>query len=69
VWKKSGKLLIEKKKRECGPKLRLRGSFGTNLGPKRGRVIHRRERKWCFCGDFPSKVEIGTDSMAAAELQ
>jgi hypothetical protein len=46
VWKKSGKLLIEKKKRESGPKLRLGGRFGTNSGPRRGRDIHRWEPKW-----------------------
>jgi hypothetical protein len=37
VWKKSGKLLIEKKKRECGPKLRLTGEFWYQFGTEEGK--------------------------------
>jgi len=46
VWKSSGKLLVEKKKRENGSKLRLKDRVGTNSRPGRGTVIHRREPKW-----------------------
>jgi hypothetical protein len=52
VWKKSGKVLIEKKKRENGPKLRLRGNSGTNSGPGRWPVIHSREPKWFSGWEF-----------------
>jgi hypothetical protein len=41
VWKKSGKVLIEKKKRESGSKMKLKARFGTNSRLGRGRVIHR----------------------------
>ena len=52
MWKKSGKVLIEKKKRENGPKLRLRGNSGTNSGPGRWPVIHSREPKWFSGWEF-----------------
>jgi hypothetical protein len=48
MWKKSGKVLIEKKKRESGSKMRLKAGFGTNSRLGRGRVIHRRGLKWFF---------------------
>jgi hypothetical protein len=48
VWKRSGKVLIEKKKRESGSKMRLKAGFGTNSRPARERVIHRRGLKWFF---------------------
>jgi hypothetical protein len=48
VWKRSGKALIEKKKRESGSKLRLRGRYATNSRLWRRRDIHRGELKWSF---------------------
>jgi hypothetical protein len=43
VWKRSGKSLVGKKKRENGPKLRLGERFGTKSRPRAGRVIHRQK--------------------------
>jgi len=40
VWKKGGKALKEKKKRESDSKLRLKNRVGTNSGPGKGDLIH-----------------------------
>ncbi len=45
MWKKSGKVLIEKKKRESGSKLKLQARFGTNSRLWKGRAIRCRELK------------------------
>jgi hypothetical protein len=66
---KSSKVLIEKKKRASGSKLRLKSRFCTNSGPWRGGVIDSRELKWLLCWEFTRNGGDRAEEGAAAKLQ
>jgi hypothetical protein len=66
---KNGKVLIEKKKRASGSKLRLKSRFGTNSGPWRGRVVGGREVKRLLFWEFTRNGGDRAEEGAAAKLQ
>jgi hypothetical protein len=59
VWKKSSKVLMEKKKRESGPKMRQKVRFGTNSGPRTGNLVMSENVNGAFVEDYSRWRELG----------
>ena len=68
-WKGGDKVLIEKKKREGGPKLKLRKRFGTNSRPRKRELSAAKSSKlFSLLGFAAQGAGIGADWIAAAKL-